>query len=226
MKTIIILCFAIATSLVSCTQGDESIEDLSLKEFEIITIDSTYNELVIKSLIKEELNENELINIAYSEKIKRKWENKLIFYFFLNSTSNPAYATALYLKDCSQCNYTDPSNSKINLNFNIGQASQNTAFEIPKEISKDLLVVEFYEESWKSRSFIVYDNDKKREATKIMYFEDGGINKQKLIAESENLFRVIIDGFPEDKPYFRINGEIVEYVYSDGKIGNTYSVIK
>lgn len=103
---------------ISCGQRNESsINNFTNEDnakFEISSIDSTEKEIVLKSIITERLSKEDLINITYSEKEKRNWNNKFVIYFFLNSINNTAYATALYLKDCSNCNSIDPSNNKIN----------------------------------------------------------------------------------------------------------------
>jgi hypothetical protein len=239
MKIINLLIFTAVTIFISCRPENRqelnnisvSSIDTSLKKtqssYQISSVDSSQEEIIIKSVITDRLNKEELITITYSEKKKRNWDNKFVMYFFLNSTNNPAYATALYRKNCSDCNSIDPSNNKINLNLNLGEGSQSNvkAFEIPNEINKELFVVAFYEEVWKSSSFIVYDNKKKNKATKIMYLEDGSITKRKLIPESEISFREIFEDFPEDKPHYKITNEFVEYVQTDGKVGYTYPIL-
>ncbi len=228
MKKNNFLYFALAGLFISCVQSNESPINMSIKEFSISNIDSTANEIAISSIISERLTKEELINITYTEKHKRNWNNKFVMYFFLNSPNNPAYATAMYLKDCSNCNAIDPSNNKIDIKLNFKEKDEKVinTLSIPNEINKDLLVIAFYEESWNANSYIVYNDEKKKEATKIMYFKDGGIRNQKLIVESSVLFREISEEFPEDKPHYRIKEELVEYLYTDGKVGYTYPKLK
>lgn len=225
MNTVKYFYIAILIILTSCGQ-DEATNMLDDK-YEIHFIDSTNKEIIIKSIITERLTKEELIHIAYSEKTSRKWRKKFVIYFYLDSTNNPAYATAAYLKDCSKCNSLDPSNNKIDLKLNFGNETQNVpnAAQIENAINKELLVVSFYEDTWKANSYIVYDDEKKIKASKIMHYESGEIQKIKLIKESETFFREINNTYPEEMPGYRITGEFVEYVYTNGKIGFTYKIL-
>lgn len=232
MRTIKILEFVLIGLLVACNTQDKAAQDFSANrlqsEYEISAVDSSPREIVIKSIIRERLTKEDLINIAHSEKIKRNWNKKLTVYFYLHSVNNTAYATALYLKDCDECNSIDPSNNKININLNFGEDSEGrrNSLSVPKEINKELLVVAFYEEEWKAYSYIVFEDEKKQRAAKLMYFKDGGVSKRKLIPESNVLFREIHESYPEDKPLYRIQGEFVEYIHTNGTVGGTYPILK
>lgn len=224
MKALVILALSGMMLLASCSQDAKT--DKFNGKYEVIAIDSTEREIIIKSVITERLVQEDLIHITYLEKIKRDWQHKFVVYFYLHSTNNTAYATATYLNDCSNCNSVDPAYNRIDFNLNLGEESQQIekSSKIPKEINSELLVVSFYEEVWKATSYIVFDDDEKQNAMKIMYFENGDIMKVKLLKESENIFREINDDFPEEKPRYKIIDGFVEYIHSDGSVGYTYPV--
>ncbi|MDQ6482410.1 hypothetical protein [Dyadobacter sp. LHD-138] len=103
--------------------------------------------------------------------------------------------------------------------------NRKTFFRIPEDVDKDLFVVAFYNEVEDCPEAIIYNDAKKKSASKITYFDDGTTFQHKLVPESDGSFREIYDEFPEDKPHYIINPSQVKFVHSNGSIGATFRVL-
>src|SRR5690606_27507702 len=129
-------------------------------------------------------------------------------------------------QDVSTKEQTPENTTKTSLSAGEASSAMENKFTIPKEINTDLFVVAFYEKVSNANSYIVYNNEKKKEATKYMYFDDDSIGKRKLIAESAGLFREIFENTPEDRPHYKITDDAVEYLYTNGKLAYTYPILR
>jgi hypothetical protein len=103
--------------------------------------------------------------------------------------------------------------------------NRKTFFRIPKIVDKDLFVVAFYNEVDGCPEAIIYNDSKKKSASKITYFTDGTTTKSRLVPESDRSFREIYDEFPEDKPHYVIYPAQVKFIHTNGSIGATFQVM-
>lgn len=103
--------------------------------------------------------------------------------------------------------------------------NRKTYFRIPRNIDKDLFVVAFYNEVADCPEAIMYNDRRKKSASKVSYHNDGTTSVSKLVPESDGSFREIYEEFPEDKPHYVIYPEQVKFVHTNGSIGATFKVL-
>lgn len=103
---------------------------------------------------------------------------------------------------------------------------KSKTFKIPKGVDRKLFVVAFYDELADYPMAIVYNNSRKKSATLMTFYKDGGISESKLVPESSRSFREIYDDYPEDRPHYVIHPSTVEFVHTSGSIGGTYPILE
>lgn len=103
--------------------------------------------------------------------------------------------------------------------------SRKAFFRIPKNVDKDLFVVAFYNEVDDCPEAIIYNDAKKKSASKITYFADGTTARSELVPELDGSFREIYDDFPEDKPHYVVYPGQVKFVHTNGSVGATFQVL-
>jgi len=122
----------------------------------------------------------------------------------------------------------------VEINNNVSQisavidsilSSKETSFQIPKNIDRDLFVVAFYNEANDCQEAIIYNNAKKKSASKITYYHDGTTSISKLVPESDGSFREIYEEWQEDRPHYVIYPAIVKFIHTNGSIGATFPVL-
>lgn len=105
-------------------------------------------------------------------------------------------------------------------------APKEASFIIPEGINRSRFVVAFYDSLCKCPTAIVYDDSKKKRASRIIFYPDGTTDRKKLIPLSASSFGERFEDWPEDKPHYEIYPEIVQYIHTSGSIGATYDVLK
>jgi hypothetical protein len=190
--------------------------------YQVISSDTNEfkNTVHMDVVIQEKLTVDEMIAIAYKERMAHGGTARVHVGFRYFSENNPYYGTASYFVNCSDCHERDQDGEPISANIAFRESENpETINNLPAGIDSTMVIARFYDHGWGNNALIAFTN---KEKTKVSYFhlyknEEPG--EVKLTALTDIEYKVIDTGAK-----YRVYDDRVEYIQTNGTISYTYKI--
>lgn len=189
-------------------------------EYQIIssTTHEFKNVVSLEALIQDKITLDEMIEIAYDERVLRGGTALVQVRFRYFSENNNYYGSAGYLVDCSDCQQLDPKGDPISADIFYKEAAvSKTINDFPKGIAPKDVIARFYDHGWQQNALIAYTDKRKSQASYFMLYPENKQSEIKLKPINEYTFKVIDTGAK-----YRVLKDRVEYIQTNGTISYTY----